>query len=141
MAKPEWGVKRTCLSCAARFYDLGRTPIICPSCGAEFDLAALGKTRRAKPEKAAPAAAPAAAPEVGLVDEDETEVAASSADALAHSEDDDEDAAAPTPARKTGTEDTGDEDLGEFDADPLIDDESDDEFEALPDSDDSEDTV
>ncbi|MCC7047942.1 MAG: TIGR02300 family protein, partial [Alphaproteobacteria bacterium] len=37
MAKPEWGVKRTCQSCAAVFYDLRRDPIICPKCGTQLD--------------------------------------------------------------------------------------------------------
>ncbi|MGB0671459.1 MAG: TIGR02300 family protein, partial [Rhodospirillales bacterium] len=32
MAKPEWGTKRACQSCGARFYDLGRNPIVCPKC-------------------------------------------------------------------------------------------------------------
>lgn len=32
MAKPEWGTKRTCYSCGARFYDLRREPIVCPIC-------------------------------------------------------------------------------------------------------------
>jgi uncharacterized protein (TIGR02300 family) len=35
MVKPELGLKRTCVSCATRFYDLMRTPAICPKCGAE----------------------------------------------------------------------------------------------------------
>jgi len=30
------GTKRTCQSCEARFYDLGRTPVICPKCGADY---------------------------------------------------------------------------------------------------------
>lgn len=34
--RPERGTKRTCQSCEARFYDLARTPILCPKCGAEF---------------------------------------------------------------------------------------------------------
>jgi len=38
MAKPEWGVKRSCPSCGARFYDLQNDPIVCPSCGAPHDL-------------------------------------------------------------------------------------------------------
>jgi uncharacterized protein (TIGR02300 family) len=29
------GMKRSCLSCEARFYDLGRSPAICPKCGVE----------------------------------------------------------------------------------------------------------
>ncbi len=53
MAKPEWGVKRICQSCAAKFYDLGRSPIACPQCGARFDPEALLKSRRSRP--AAPA--------------------------------------------------------------------------------------
>lgn len=32
MAKPEWGTKRTCYSCGARFYDLRRDPAVCPVC-------------------------------------------------------------------------------------------------------------
>ena len=37
MAKAELGTKRVCLSCNMRFYDFGRSPIICPGCGAIFD--------------------------------------------------------------------------------------------------------
>jgi uncharacterized protein (TIGR02300 family) len=46
VAKPEWGVKRVCQSCAAKFYDLGRSPITCPKCAAPFDPEALLKSRR-----------------------------------------------------------------------------------------------
>lgn len=35
MAKPELGTKRVCVSCAAKFYDLTKTPAICPKCGTE----------------------------------------------------------------------------------------------------------
>lgn len=49
MAKPEWGSKRTCLSCGARFYDLQRSPINCPACGAVFDLEVAGRARRTRP--------------------------------------------------------------------------------------------
>ena len=38
MAKPEWGTKRQCQECEAKFYDLGKSPIICPDCGAEFKV-------------------------------------------------------------------------------------------------------
>jgi uncharacterized protein (TIGR02300 family) len=48
VAKAEWGVKRTCLSCGARFYDLQRESITCPACGAAFDVTALSKPRRAR---------------------------------------------------------------------------------------------
>jgi uncharacterized protein (TIGR02300 family) len=30
-------MKRTCYGCGARFYDLHRTPIVCPVCGAVYD--------------------------------------------------------------------------------------------------------
>ncbi len=36
MAKPEWGTKRECQSCGARFYDLKRDPIVCPKCETVF---------------------------------------------------------------------------------------------------------
>jgi uncharacterized protein (TIGR02300 family) len=35
MAKPELGTKRVCVACGARFYDLMKTPAICPKCGTE----------------------------------------------------------------------------------------------------------
>ncbi|MCC6467445.1 MAG: TIGR02300 family protein [Alphaproteobacteria bacterium] len=52
MAKPEWGVKRTCQSCAAVFYDLRRDPIICPKCGTQLDPEAVLKSRRSRPAAA-----------------------------------------------------------------------------------------
>ena len=35
MAKPELGTKRVCVACSTRFYDLTRSPAICPKCGTE----------------------------------------------------------------------------------------------------------
>ena len=49
MAKPEWGTKRICPSCGARYYDLRKNPPTCPTCNAEFDPEALLKSRRARP--------------------------------------------------------------------------------------------
>ena len=46
MSKPDWGIKRTCQGCGARFYDLNRTPIMCPKCGTKNDPAAPTKQRR-----------------------------------------------------------------------------------------------
>ena len=48
MAKPEWGKKRICSSCNTKYYDFNRTPIICPSCGAEFDPDYYLKTKKGK---------------------------------------------------------------------------------------------
>ena len=36
MAKPDLGTKRLCAGCGAKFYDLNRTPIVCPKCETEF---------------------------------------------------------------------------------------------------------
>ena len=35
MAKPELGTKRVCVSCNAKFYDLCKTPAVCPKCSTE----------------------------------------------------------------------------------------------------------
>ena len=32
MANPALGTKRICAGCSAKFYDLGKDPIICPTC-------------------------------------------------------------------------------------------------------------
>lgn len=39
MAKPELGTKRLCASCGAKFYDLSKTPPVCPVCGTVFEVA------------------------------------------------------------------------------------------------------
>ncbi len=36
MTKPELGTKRLCAGCNAKFYDLHKTPIVCPMCEAVF---------------------------------------------------------------------------------------------------------
>ena len=51
MSKPEWGVKRICQACGAKFYDFNRSPVDCPSCGTQFDPEAFLKSRRGKPAK------------------------------------------------------------------------------------------
>ncbi len=76
MAKPEWGAKRQCQSCGARFYDLLRTPITCPKCNALVENEAGFKPRRAKAlaTVAAGAAAAAAKPNELEIAEDDVEV-------------------------------------------------------------------
>jgi uncharacterized protein (TIGR02300 family) len=49
VAKPEWGTKRICPSCGARYYDLLRKPVICPKCATPFDPEAFLKSRRTRP--------------------------------------------------------------------------------------------
>ena len=49
MAKPEWGIKRTCQVCGKKFYDLNKSPIICPCPEAvEFDPDLYLKSRKGK---------------------------------------------------------------------------------------------
>lgn len=96
MAKPEWGVKRACLSCGARFYDMQKSPIVCPSCETEFDPEAIFRPRRNRPTEAdapAPANDDAAKPKAGAGDDDE--VAALISDVVIEDDDDDDDALAP----------------------------------------------
>jgi uncharacterized protein (TIGR02300 family) len=88
---PEWGTKRICQSCHAKFYDLNREPVLCPKCQTEFDPNAGLKSRgdafvkkpsgRAKSvfDKVTPLgvaeADPVAAPEDRELDEEEDEAA------------------------------------------------------------------
>ena len=58
MSKPEWGVKRTCQSCGARFYDLQRTPILCPKCGSNVEPEVTFKPRRHSSPPPEPKVAP-----------------------------------------------------------------------------------
>jgi uncharacterized protein (TIGR02300 family) len=93
MAKPEWGIKRICLSCGARFYDLNNSPIVCPSCGTVYDVEVASRVRKARPSRAAvvddeeltPAAKPVAE------DEDEAEVLDEVADEVPFGDDESED--------------------------------------------------
>ena len=39
MARPELGVKRQCMNCGAKFYDLDRDPATCPKCGTIYQVA------------------------------------------------------------------------------------------------------
>ena len=48
MAKPEWGTKRVCHSCATKFYDFKKNPILCPQCGTKLDPDGLLKSRRSR---------------------------------------------------------------------------------------------
>ena len=77
MAKPEWGLKRTCQHCGARFYDMGSEAPPCPKCGTKFDPDAVLKTKRvtkAVAEKPAPVAK--AKPKPKPAEDEELEVVA-----------------------------------------------------------------
>jgi uncharacterized protein (TIGR02300 family) len=51
-------MKRLCAGCGAKFYDLGKTPIICPKCGTTYEIPVM--TARTRPDAAAVRAAAAA---------------------------------------------------------------------------------
>jgi uncharacterized protein (TIGR02300 family) len=38
VAKPELGIKRLCAGCGAKFYDLNKTPIVCPKCSTVYEV-------------------------------------------------------------------------------------------------------
>lgn len=97
MAKAEWGNKRQCPGCGARFYDLGHIdPIVCIKCATEFTPEILLKPRRGRPDDKIAAVVD---PAVAAGDDDELETdddaVTVSLDELAAEEveDDDEDAA------------------------------------------------
>ncbi|KAB7742709.1 TIGR02300 family protein [Parvibaculum sedimenti] len=117
MSKPELGTKRDCPSCGAKFYDLNKSPAVCPKCKHEFVPDSGAKAKRVKPVEKPKEKAPR--PVVVADDEDNV-----SLDAMR-----DEELAA---------EDLGDdilEDIGE----EIEDDAEDDAF--LPDDEDEEDDV
>jgi uncharacterized protein (TIGR02300 family) len=93
MPNPEWGTKRVCPSCGARFYDLQNDPTTCPVCNSSFSLDSL-TLKRTRPERveAKPAPKTESEPELAeevLEGESDIEVAD---DIL---EDDDEDSSVP----------------------------------------------
>jgi uncharacterized protein (TIGR02300 family) len=59
VANPEWGTKRLCQSCGAKFYDLQRKDAVCPKCGTPVGPEPVSKPRRT-PAEAAPAEVAAA---------------------------------------------------------------------------------
>ena len=88
MAKAELGMKLTCESCGARFYDLNKQPGVCPKCGAANARPVIFKASRRPAEdreKAAAAAAKLAAAKPVVTEEEDA--------AVAESGDDDEDEA------------------------------------------------
>jgi len=44
VANPDMGIKRQCLSCNAKFFDLAKDPILCPKCGETFTPVVLARS-------------------------------------------------------------------------------------------------
>ena len=71
MAKPELGTKRLCAGCGAKFYDLSKTPPVCPACGTVFEIVQV--VSRARPESARAVPVAPRVPEVEVVEPAEVE--------------------------------------------------------------------
>ncbi|WP_119420171.1 TIGR02300 family protein [Desertibaculum subflavum] len=90
MAKPEWGTKRRCVSCAAAFYDFRKDPIICPRCNTVHQPEQILKPRRTRPDdKAVVVPKPAPEPvDVDAVEETEEDAFIEDASELGEDEED-----------------------------------------------------
>ena len=73
MVNAELGTKRTCPSCASRFYDLLKNPIVCPKCGVSFIAAAILPSKGDYPG-AAPAPMPKAREKVEVEETENADV-------------------------------------------------------------------
>lgn len=72
MVKPEWGTKRTCPKCAARFYDLGNEdPVVCVACGAKWEPEPVLKSKQPLPFDAPKKAVEKEKPDSDLDGDDE----------------------------------------------------------------------
>ena len=111
VSKDKLGVKRICGSCGAKFYDLGKTPIICPKCGTPYE-------EITSPKPSAPVAPVKEAPEVEEVAL-ETDEAAEADDVEVIADDD----------TTVSLEDSIEDDLSEDDDDELDELKEFDEFE------------
>ena len=102
MAHKNLGRKRRCASCGIKFYDLTKTPAICPACGTEFDPEVLLKSRRGRAAAKVDEAKTPSKEEEDVNDDDvvektendefenDDEVLASESDLISISADDDE---------------------------------------------------
>jgi uncharacterized protein (TIGR02300 family) len=84
VAKPELGAKRQCQSCGVKFFDLNRDPVVCPKCGAIFQVASTRIASRAVEEDEAPEGEKEGAEIVSL---DEVEASEAKSDAIDVDED------------------------------------------------------
>lgn len=79
MSKADWGTKRLCQSCGARFYDLSRDPIVCPKCGAVYVPEAETRGKKRPSPAAEKKKRPVAPPPDAVVPEDEAALPADEA--------------------------------------------------------------
>ena len=53
MEEIEKGAKRKCTQCSTLFFDFGKSPIVCPNCGADVNSLLTNVSKRGRPPKAA----------------------------------------------------------------------------------------
>ena len=46
------GAKRKCTQCSTLFFDFGKSPIVCPNCGADVNSLLTNVSKRGRPPKA-----------------------------------------------------------------------------------------
>jgi uncharacterized protein (TIGR02300 family) len=87
MAKPELGTKRVCVACGTRFYDLTKSPAVCPKCGTEQPIEQPRPRRTGgnvvedkRPKKVAPVAEDVDVEVEGVEDVEEEDVLESTDD-------------------------------------------------------------
>ena len=107
MAKPDFGTKRLCAGCGAKFYDLNKNPIVCPKCETVFVVPV--SRPRAEAARAAPVAP------VEPVEKETADVE------LVSLEDADAEAQGKKPAAAKGTEADSDDDVEVEDDDGMDD--------------------
>ena len=103
MANPDLGTKRLCSGCGAKFYDLNRSPILCPKCGTAFEI---HETARARPDTArSRKQVEEEEPEIDTEEEDGVDIVS-----LEEAEEEEE-----TPTRKVVVDDDDEEEAEELD--------------------------
>ena len=75
MAKPEWGKKRTCQSCGAKYYDLKKETPTCPKCKTVFQAETPQRGRRGRAAVEAPKVVPLPVPAAAAVTEEASDIA------------------------------------------------------------------
>lgn len=73
------GLKRVCVECGVRFYDMNKRPIVCPNCNAEFTNQPKVKARKAIKDDV-DVKAKAALSKKAVIDESEDEIIANDDD-------------------------------------------------------------
>jgi uncharacterized protein (TIGR02300 family) len=90
VAKPELGTKRLCAGCGAKFYDLGKTPIVCPKCNTVYEVAPPPRGRSDARAAAAPEPEEAVeTPEIETVSLEEADAEATGGKVVAPESEDD----------------------------------------------------